>query len=48
MMQMTGDQAMYIKYMEEPHGTVECDGIIGTYVDDLLCCGKDEFKMRAN
>lgn len=32
----------------EPDGTIECDGIIGTYVDDLICCGTDEFRKREN
>lgn len=48
MVQMTGDQSMYIHYRREPDGQEECGEIIGNYVDDLLCCGTDEFKFRSN
>lgn len=46
MIPMTGDPALYRHDRVEPDGSRECDGTIGTYVDDLLCSGTDEFIMR--
>lgn len=46
--QLTGDQAMYMHQRIEPHGSKEWDGTIGTYVGDLLCSVTEEFKRRTD
>lgn len=38
---------MYIHKRRETDSTAECDGIIGTYVDYLICCRTADFKKRA-
>lgn len=35
---------MYVHYRKEFGKKDEFDGIIGTYLDDLLCCGTEELK----
>lgn len=45
---MTGNQALYVHYQKEQDVTKECDVLIGTYVDELLCSVTEEFKRRAS